>query len=171
MLNRVLIELEKMLNLNVPPAVKNLRYKMCRACKFYKPITDSCGTFRLLNPLGQKLTKDEIEEIDKDNTITYYRKKTRLCGCICDIKTKVPFEYCPIGKWASYQLTEQQLVELKAFLQTFPKTGQISRDYITQLYDWASIASGEKQKVKNCAECIKGVLREFNRQLNLMDND
>jgi hypothetical protein len=158
-----------MLNLNVPPAVRTHRYESCRKCKFYKSFTDSCGTLRLFNPLGQKLTPEEIKEIDEDNTIVYYRRKTRLCGCVCAAKTKLAFESCPIGKWPAYNLSEEQLEELKRFILEFPTKGEWRRPSIEQLYEWATVVSGVKQKPKFCSECVKTLLSEFKRQLNLID--
>ena len=61
-----------MFNFNVPNTVRRERFDTCRACKYYKAHTHSCGT---------KFIGNKIDEEPDENVVTYYRRKARLCGC------------------------------------------------------------------------------------------
>ena len=67
----------------VDSKIADQRLEICRKCKHFVTTTASCGTLIL------------------GKTITYKKKKVKLCGCAMPIKTKLKMGSCPIGKWDS----------------------------------------------------------------------
>jgi len=97
-----------LINFNVPANVRKERFETCRGCKYYKEQTHSCGT----KFIGNKIKDEESED---ENTVTYYRRKARLCGCDMRLKTWLRLAECPVGKCGKYKLTDEDVEQLKLF--------------------------------------------------------
>jgi len=153
-----------MWNLNVPKSVQDGRMTICRGCKYYNPngTKPTCGT----PIIGNALTPEQIEEIEKENVVTFYRRKTRLCGCFLKEKTKFTFTSCPIGKWGKYRLSDEQTEELKKFMEELPSKGILKSENILLLKEWFNKMTGSKKHIPNCPRCIKDLIASINAQLN-----
>lgn len=156
-----------MWNLNVPKSIQDGRMTICRQCKFYNPngTKPTCG-----RPIiGNALTPEEIEELEKENVVTFYRRKTRLCGCYLKEKTKYTFTSCPVGKWGKYRLNDEQTEELKKFMNELPSKGILKSENILQLNEWFVKITGQNKRVPNCPRCIKDLISSINAQLNQIE--
>ena len=148
------------INFNVPLNVRKTRFDACRGCKYYKSSSHSCGT---------KFLGDKIEDQD-DNVVTYYRRKTRLCGCDMRLKTWLRLASCPIGKWGKYNLSDDDADRLKAFLNSLPKSGSISdQKIVTELTQWFNKMSDQKIGCTSCNANL--ILKELKKQVNQLDNE
>jgi hypothetical protein len=130
----------------VPPAIQAQRYKTCKACKHFNASTHSCGTI----VIGRKLTDDELAEAEKNNVVSYYRKKTRLCGCFLPEKTKLSLFRCPLNKWGYYRLDENEAQELAKFIKELPTQGVYSVTTVRLAADWVYKMTGRRV---SCASC------------------
>lgn len=156
-----------MWNLNVPKDIQDGRMNICRQCKFYNTngTKPTCG-----RPIiGRELTPEEIEELEQENVVTFYRRKTRLCGCYLKEKTKYSFTSCPIGKWGKYRLSDEETKELKAFISELPTKGIYKSENILQLKEWFTRMTGSKKSIPNCPSCLKQLIKAFQEQLNKSD--
>ena len=148
-----------MLNFNVPLHIQRERLNTCKKCKFFKSVTQSCGTLLVGNTV-------ELEA----NSVTYYKEKIKLCGCIMPIKTKFVFASCPAHKWFALDWKEDEIAALDVFINRIHKANKIEPHDLQQLYAWASKVIGKKQNVSGCASCIRDLITEFRRQLNKVDS-
>lgn len=148
-----------MLNFNVPLHIQRERLNTCKKCKFFKPLTQSCGTL-----LVGKIVDAE------ENSVTHYKEKIKLCGCIMPIKTKFVFASCPAHKWFALDWKEDEIAELDVFINRIYKANKIEPHDLHQLYAWASKVIGKKQDISGCASCIRDLITEFRRQLNKVDS-
>ena len=147
-----------MLNFNVPLHIQRERLNTCKKCKFFKPLTQSCGTL-----LVGKIVDAE------ENSVTHYKEKIKLCGCIMPIKTKFIFASCPAHKWFALDWKEDEIAELDVFINRIHKANKIEPHDLHQLYAWATKVIGKKQQASGCASCIRDLITEFRRQLNKVD--
>ena len=146
----------------VPQDIQSRRLSTCRSCEFYNSEYGTCGT-----PLiGRALTKEEIIEIEKANTITKHRSKIRLCGCVMKLKTRLTFADCPVGKWSKFiTLTNNQKKEIMAFVTEVRERGYLNRADVEKLYGYGEQVSGQKHEVKMCASCVKDMIDKIYRTL------
>jgi hypothetical protein len=149
-----------LINFNVPLNVRKERFDTCRGCKYYKAATHSCGT----KFIGNKI--DESEE----NVVTYYRRKARLCGCDMRLKTWLRLAECPLGKWGKYKLSDDDVEQLKAFLDSLPKTGSVNDPkLITEITKWFNKMSDQRI---SCTACnAMTILKELKRHINKTENE
>ena len=140
-----------MLNFTVPKSERERRLSVCHKCRFYKEITQSCGTLIV----GRRLKPEELEEAERDNLRKHNKKRVRLCGCVIPLKTWGKLEQCPIGKWGVYDLTQKQMEELVAFVEGLPTYGIINGEGLIELNKWQNILSGVKQPISGCPPCIR----------------
>ena len=147
-----------MLNFNVPLHIQRERLATCKKCKFFKPITQSCGTLIVGNTVDAE-----------ENSVTHYKEKIKLCGCIMPIKTKFVFASCPAHKWFALDWKAEEIAELDVFINRIHKANKIEPNELQQLYDWFGKMVGKKQQVSGCASCIRDLITEFRRQLNKID--
>jgi hypothetical protein len=147
------------INFNVPLNVRKERFDTCRACKYYKASTHSCGT----KFIGNAIDEDE-------NVVTYYRRKTRLCGCDMRLKTWLRLAQCPVGKWGKYKLTDEDEEQLRLFIASLPKSGSINDPKIvTEITKWFNKMSDQKI---NCTACnASTILAELKKHLKSTDNE
>ena len=143
-----------MYNFNAPLHIINERKRICNACKFYKAEYGTCGT-----PI--------IGE-----TVTYYKEKVKLCGCIMSLKTKFRFTSCPAHKWHSYSWSKKEIIELGEFIETLQNRHKLDMTEVAQLAKYMSKITGKKENISTCASCVREMIIEFKRQLGkLTDND
>lgn len=142
-----------------PKEIRDLRRDICQGCKHYKPLFKSCGTLLV----GRKLTPEEAEEVKAANQVTRNKQTFELCGCFMPIKWRIPWVKCPLEKWGLHGLTESEIEELKAFLDSLP-TNTIPSKEVTELFTWAGRIRGTK--VTTCGECVKGIIDEMRKNLN-----
>ena len=156
-----------MWNLNVPKSVQDGRLMICRQCKYFNPNGNrpTCGT----PIIGDALTKEQLEEIDKENHVTFYRRKTRLCGCFLKEKTKYTFTSCPIAKWGKYRLSEEETKQFQTFMHELPTKGILKRENILQLREWFVKMTGSKKVIPMCPRCILDLITAMKAQLNEID--
>ena len=114
------------------------RMLICEACKYFKKNTRTCGT-----PI-------------KGNTITYKKKKHKLCGCFMDIKSTLKFAHCPLGKWKELQITHEEYLEVKELLDSTKH--KITRVQQQQLRFYFEKYLGLKIQSSNCSPCVKNNL-------------
>lgn len=148
-----------MLNFQVPPKVRKQRLETCLSCKYYKESTGSCGTLIM----GNKLTDEQNTELDQENIITWYKRKTRLCGCVVKEKVKWKFERCPVNKWTRFNLNEEEVAELRTFMASLPKEGRVASHQVRQLTQWVLKLTGQYI----CVPCkLSSIIEAINNQLN-----
>lgn len=152
-------------NFNVPQKIRTSRLQICTKCKFYKPETTSCGTYIV----GDALTAEQLAEINEENTIMWYKRKKRLCGCNMVWKTKYAFFACPIGKWGKYRLTDEETKQLNDFINSLPTKGVIYSHQVSELYQWFSRMTGRKERP--CSSCLPQLIQEFKNQLKEVSNE
>jgi hypothetical protein len=148
-----------MLNFNVPLHIQRERLATCKKCKFFKPLTQSCGTLIVGNTV-------DLEE----NTVTHYKEKIKLCGCIMPIKTKFIFASCPARKWFALNWKQEEIAELDEFINRIHKANKIEQHDLQKLYKWFSKVIGKDQQVSGCASCVRDLITEFRRQLDKVDS-
>jgi hypothetical protein len=147
-----------MLNFNVPLHIQRERLATCKKCKFFKPLTQSCGTLIVGNTVDPE-----------ENSVTHYKEKIKLCGCIMPIKTKFVFASCPAHKWFALDWKQEEIAALDEFVQRVHKANKIETEDLKLLYYWFSRMTGKHQQVSGCASCIRDLITEFRRQLNKVD--
>jgi hypothetical protein len=148
-----------MLNFNVPLHIQRERLAICKKCKFFKPLTQSCGTLIVGNTVDPE-----------ENSVTHYKEKIKLCGCIMPIKTKFVFSSCPAHKWFALDWKDEEIAALDVFINRIHKANKIEPHDLHQLYEWFSRMVGKKQQTSACASCIRDLITEFRRQLNKVDS-
>jgi hypothetical protein len=136
----------------VQPQVAAQRMKICRSCKWFKPETGSCGTLILGNT---------VEADAKENTVTHYRKKIRLCGCVMKVKTKLLTSECPAGKWGKHLMSDEDMQELREFVTSIGGAAKLDSDQVRKLYKWKGKLTGIPQEVSFCSSCVASVLKEL----------
>jgi hypothetical protein len=147
--------------INVPPHIKVQRYSSCMNCKYFVKSTRSCGTLILGGSVD--------EEDQEDQIITHRKKKIKLCGCVMPLKTKFAFSSCPIGKWDTYGLKKEEIVELRSFVESLPTKGRITNDQIDMMYAWMNKMIGVKQK--RCSSCIKQMIIDLKTEIKFIDHE
>lgn len=148
-----------MLVLRVPPQISTQRMNTCLACKYFKSSTKSCGTLFI----GDRLSIEESARIQEENQIVYRKKRIRLCGCRMQLKTKLAFAQCPIGKWKPYYLNSDEMNELRSFMESLPKSGRIVSEDVDRLYDWVYRIT--RIKLRRCTTCVSQLIQEINSNL------
>lgn len=143
----------------VPPAIQAERLNTCRACKWYNKKFGTCGT-----PVVGSDEYDE-DEIEIRNTKTHYRKKIKLCGCFMNVKTKLTFASCPAEKWSSFRLSKDEINELKKFLRSIAKNGQVDEKQARELWNWKSKLTGRREQYTLCPGCVRDLISALNREL------
>lgn len=140
----------------VPPAIRDSRMKTCQECKHYRKTTMSCGTLIVGNT------------VPEENEFSYRKKKVRLCGCVMPVKTKLIFAKCPLNKWDSFRLSKEEIAELREFVGGLPLSS-LSRDQVKKLYEMKSKLTGRRESPSTCGSCVAGLIKEFKKQLELLD--
>jgi hypothetical protein len=132
---------------------KERRRSLCLACEYYKADTRTCGTFRAVNPLGDK--------------VVYNGQEFTLCGCVMPVKWQFSSASCSVGKWER-QITAEAMEELKAIVKDYKGKPSILNEDMKRIVNAYNMATSKKQKYTNCGKCIKDMLNEL---IKLVDNE
>jgi len=124
----------------VTPQERNRRLDLCKACKYYKANTQSCGT--LLRP----------------RTL---RNGVKLCGCFLPAKTKFKFSECPAGFWSATVTSEDQ----DRIKEAVSWTGSLSLSQTRELVDIYNRVTGTTNTYTGCNACLTNMRDELKRFL------
>ena len=123
------------------------RLDICRACKFFEPSTQSCGTLIL---------GDEVETTE----VLFRRKSIKLCGCVMPVKAKLAFASCPASKWDGVLSVEEQ-IEFKRFLLDMKAQGRLEQKDMLRFYSFKDKATGAFNERSTCPPCVKKDINLF----------
>ena len=122
------------------------RLDICRACKFFEPSTQSCGTL---------IVGDEVE-----TEVLFRRKSIKLCGCVMPVKAKLAFASCPASKWDGVLSVEEQ-IEFKRFLLDMKAQGRLEQNDMLKFYSFKDKATGAFNERSTCPPCVKKDINTF----------
>ncbi len=122
------------------------RLDICRACKFFEPSTQSCGTL---------IVGDEVE-----TEVLFRRKSIKLCGCVMPIKAKLAFASCPASKWNGVLSMDEQ-IEFKRFLLDMKAQGRLEQNDMLKFYKFKDKATGAFNERSTCPPCVKKDINSF----------
>ena len=132
------------------------RLDICRACKFFEPSTQSCGTLIL---------GDEVE-----TEVLFRRKSIKLCGCVMPVKAKLAFASCPASKWDGVLSVEEQ-IEFKRFLLDMKAQGRLEQKDMLRFYSFKDKATGAFNERSTCPPCVKKDINSFLESMKDVDVD
>ena len=133
------------------------RLDICRACKFFEPSTQSCGTLIL---------GDEVETTE----VLFRRKSIKLCGCVMPVKAKLAFASCPASKWDGVLSLEEQ-IEFKRFLLDMKAQGRLEQNDMLKFYKFKDKATGAFNERSTCPPCVKKDINSFLESMKDVDVD
>ena len=133
------------------------RLDICRACKFFEPSTQSCGTLIL---------GDEVETTE----VLFRRKTIKLCGCVMPVKAKLAFASCPASKWDGVLSVEEQ-IEFKRFLLDMKAQGRLEQKDMLRFYSFKDKATGAFNERSTCPPCVKKDINSFLESMKDVDID
>ena len=133
------------------------RLDICRACKFFEPSTQSCGTLIL---------GDEVETTE----VLFRRKTIKLCGCVMPVKAKLAFASCPASKWDGVLSVEEQ-IEFKRFLLDMKAQGRLEQKDMLRFYSFKDKATGAFNERSTCPPCVKKDINSFLESMKDVDVD
>ena len=122
------------------------RLDICRACKFFEPSTQSCGSL---------IVGDEVE-----TEVLFRRKSIKLCGCVMPVKAKLAFASCPASKWDGVLSLEEQ-IEFKRFLLDMKAQGRLEQKDMLRFYSFKDKATGAFNERSTCPPCVKKDINNF----------
>lgn len=128
-----------------PTDVQNKRLHTCRKCKFFKKKTSTCGT-----PIV-------------GNTVMYRKKEYKLCGCFMNIKTRLKFSNCPIGKWDEVYMSDIEYKELKELLSL--TVDKVSREQNNRLAQLHRKYLGSNTQPSSCPSCVVKTINDLQKIL------
>ena len=131
------------------------RLDICRACKFFEPSTQSCGTLIL---------GDEVETTE----VLFRRKSIKLCGCVMPVKAKLAFASCPASKWDGVLSLEEQ-IEFKRFLLDMKAQGRLEQNDMLKFYSFKDKATGAFNERSTCPPCVKKDINSFLESMKDVD--
>lgn len=111
------------------------------------------------------MTKEEVDELDKELVVKHYKKTIRLCGCFLPAKTWGIFEACPVGKWGVHSLSEEEQKQIVEFVDTLPNYGKYSGDTVRELNRWYKLLTGSRKNISTCPNCIREAVRVFRKEI------
>ena len=132
------------------------RLDICRACKFFEPSTQSCGTL---------IVGDEVE-----TEVKFKRKSIKLCGCVMPVKAKLAFASCPASKWDGVLSIEEQ-IEFKRFLLDMKAQGRLEQNDMLKFYSFKDKATGAFNERSTCPPCVKKDINSFLESMKDVDVD
>lgn len=135
---------------------KERRRALCIACEFYKPETRTCGTFRGMNPLGDK--------------VSYQGQEYTLCGCIMPVKWQFSSAECSVGKWEK-KITEELLEEIRAIVKDYRGKPTISSEAMRKIIDTYNKANSSNKEYTNCGKCVKQLIQEMTKLIKVADEN
>jgi hypothetical protein len=132
------------------------RLDICRACKFFEPSTQSCGTLIL---------GDEVE-----TEVLFRKKSIKLCGCVMPVKAKLAFASCPASKWNGVLSMDEQ-IEFKRFLLDMKAQGRLEQKDMLKFYSFKDKATGAFNERSTCPPCVKKDINSFLESMKDVDVD
>ena len=132
------------------------RLDICRACKFFEPSTQSCGTL---------IVGDEVE-----TEVKFRKKSIKLCGCVMPVKAKLAFASCPASKWDGV-LSLQEQIEFKRFLLDMKAQGRLEQNDMLRFYSFKDKATGAFNERSTCPPCVKKDINSFLESMKDVDVD
>ena len=132
------------------------RLDICRACKFFEPSTQSCGTL---------IVGDEVE-----TEVLFRRKSIKLCGCVMPVKAKLAFASCPASKWEGVLSIEEQ-IDFKRFLLDMKAQGRLEQKDMLKFYSFKDKATGAFNERSTCPPCVKKDINTFLESMKDVDVD
>ena len=130
------------------------RLDICRACKFFEPSTQSCGSL---------IVGDEVE-----TEVLFRRKSIKLCGCVMPVKAKLAFASCPASKWDGVLSVEEQ-IEFKRFLLDMKAQGRLEQKDMLRFYSFKDKATGAFNERSTCPPCVKKDINSFLESMKDVD--
>jgi len=130
------------------------RLDICRACKFFEPSTQSCGTLIL---------GDEVE-----TEVLFRKKSIKLCGCVMPVKAKLAFASCPASKWNGVLSMDEQ-IEFKRFLLDMKAQGRLEQNDMLKFYSFKDKATGAFNERSTCPPCVKKDINTFLESMKDVD--
>ena len=125
--------------------IRNERLGICRSCKHFVKLTQSCGTLGV----GER--------------VKYKNTTKKLCGCIMPIKTHLKIGSCPLNKWRS-QVSKEDIEGIKKLLGSIEKN-KITKEQNIKLTELYNRITSKKNKVSSCAPCVKRMVNEMSEML------
>ena len=116
------------------------RLEICKACKYFKEDTQSCGT--ILRPRTLK-------------------NGVYLCGCHMPTKTRFKVAKCGAGKWEE-QITHEELEQIRKVVDL---KGTISAEQIRELIATYNSVTGSNEKPTTCTACLRQIQDNLRRML------
>ena len=138
------------------------RQAICHECKWYKESTDSCGTL----VFGNRFEDSILRLLN----VTYYKRKIRLCGCKIAWKVKFKAQQCPAGKWLRDGITDEDIEQIKEWLDQLPKRSRWSVDELKPFYVVASKVKGVNIEPSTCTQCLHDLISEMKLLVNEVEN-
>ncbi len=126
----------------VSARTRSNRITTCKACKYYKQSTLSCGTLGI------------------GKTVQYKGKKHKLCGCVMPVKTRLKVSSCPLGKWHA-EISAEQVAEIKKLINGIGHT--IPMDVNRKLTQIWNKTTGENKKVSSCSSCVRQMVEDMQK--------
>jgi len=112
------------------------RLNVCKACKYYKEKTRSCG------------------DLLKPRTL---RNGVKLCGCYIPAKAKFKLSSCPNGYWESI-VSEQ---DKEALREVISYSGNLDPEQVKKLVEVYNKAIGANAKPTGCSSCLLQMKKEL----------
>lgn len=127
---------------------KERRRSLCISCEYYKADTRTCGTFRGINPLGDK--------------VVYNGQEFTLCGCVMPVKWNFSSSSCSVGKWGR-KISDEFLADAKKIVELYRTRPSIVDEEMRQIVDIYNKATSKNQRYTTCGSCIKDMINELNK--------
>ena len=119
---------------------RSRRLEICKACKYFKEDTQSCGT--ILRPRTLK-------------------NGVYLCGCHMPTKTRFKVAKCGAGKWEE-QITQEELEQIRKVVDL---KGTISTKQIAELTETYNRVTGSNTKPTTCTSCLRQIQNDLRQML------
>jgi hypothetical protein len=145
--------------LRIPNEVYQHRMQICYACKYYKPLTKSCGTLFKGDVIDEEELQMLIDAGDVMIENANGKKKARTCGCVMPFKARLYFASCSVGKWKGMLHFGDKHQDFIAFVRSLPDAGKVTNEQIEQMYEWMDKII--KVKHTRCAKCIRNIIQEL----------
>lgn len=142
----------------VTPKVHAERVSICKACKWYKTKTFSCGTF--IAAAFQRPVEDIESVMIKENRVKHYKKPVQLCGCNIIAKAKLAWASCPAEKWLPVRINKDELIELKALAKHLKGRGSVNsnEEVFQKFLIFMRKLTGENVQFKGCNSCMRDLI-------------
>ena len=109
-------------------------------------------------------TKNLKTRLEICNKCKFFRKSVnqcKKCGCFMQIKARIAFTRCPIGKWErEKEITKDQLSILHRIFKGM-EAGRVTHDQNINLTNIYNSIFGMNKKVTGCASCVKETIEEL----------